>query len=291
MDLVYVHGRAQEGRKPADILEEWNAGLRESFDTAGIPFPSFRKIRLPYYGDTLARLTHNRPATTASIAHRSLGPGESFDPFVANFIRKMAERDGLTDEDIAEILIAENVAVTERGPLEWGWVHGLANYLERKHPWLRDPVLERIVADVKAYTDRPDVSDAVHAIVRPEIGAGPSIVVSHSLGTVVAYWILAKILKKKTKVRLFVTAGSPLGLDSIKSKIVPPPRNFPDGVAKWVNFTDKHDIVALTEKLDRSTFLAKIKNFTDLDNGKDPHSIARYLADPRLARQIQIAMR
>ena len=157
---------------------------------------------------------------------------------MANFIRKMAERDGLTDEDIAEILIAENVAVTERGPLEWGWVHGLANYLERKHPWLRDPVLERIVADVKAYTDRPDVSDAVHAIVRPEIGAGPSIVVSHSLGTVVAYWILAKILKKKTKVRLFVTAGSPLGLDSIKSKIVPPPRNFPDGVAKWVNFTD-----------------------------------------------------
>ena len=76
MDLVYVHGRAQEGRKPADILEEWNAGLREvPFDTAGIPFPSFRKIRLPYYGDTLARLTHNRPATTASICASESGDG------------------------------------------------------------------------------------------------------------------------------------------------------------------------------------------------------------------------
>jgi hypothetical protein len=291
MDLILVHGRAQEGRDPAEILEEWTAGLRESFESAKVAFPKFRKVRLPYYGDALAKLTRNRPATTAKITHRSLAPGESFDPFVAKFIMEMARRDGLSDEDIAAVVAAEDVTVAERGPLEWGWVHTVADYLERNHPWLRDGVLERIVADVKAYTDRPDVRDAVHAIVQPAFGAGPCVVIAHSLGTVVAYWILAKILKKKTKVRLLITAGSPLGLDSIKTKIVPPPRNFPDGVAKWVNFTDKRDIVALTKKLDKSTFLGKIKNFTDRDNGDDPHSIGRYLADPRVARQIQIALR
>ncbi len=202
----------------------------------------------------------------------------------------MARRDGLTDQQIEEILDADNLTVAERGPLEWGWVHSLAGYLERKHPWLRDEVLERVVADVKAYTDRPNVRNAVHAIVEPQIGAGPSIVISHSLGTVVAYWILAKILKKNAMVPLLVTAGSPLGLNSIKTKIVPPPRNFPDGVARWMNFTDKRDIVALTETLDKSTFLANIENYTDLSNGDDPHSIAKYLSDSRVARAIQHAM-
>ena len=113
---------------------------------------------------------------------------------------EMAQRDGLSEDDIAEI-VPEDVAVAERGPLEWGWVHAVADYLERNHAWLRDGVLERIVADVKAYTDRPDVRDAVHAIVQPAFGAGPCIVIAHSLGTVVAYWILAKILRKEAKVR------------------------------------------------------------------------------------------
>jgi pimeloyl-ACP methyl ester carboxylesterase len=290
MDLVLIHGRAQEGRKTEAILKQWLEGLRESFQIAGLAFPSFGEIRLPYYGDKLAELTYNQPATTASIAHKGLQPGESFDPFVAEFVKQMARRDGLTEQQVMDVLTAEGLTVVQKGPKEWAWVHALARHLEAKHPWLRDRVLEHIVADVEAYVERPDVRDAVHTIVQPAIGSGPCVVIAHSLGTVVAYWILAKNLRERTSVPLLITAGSPLGLTSIKTAIVPPPRNFPDGVGKWVNFTDKRDIVALSETLDAQTFLDNIDNITDLHNGDDPHSITRYLADPRVAKSIHSAL-
>lgn len=290
MDLVLIHGRAQEGKKTEAIVEQWLGGLKESFQTAGLAFPSFGDIRLPYYGDMLAELTYDRPATTANVAHRGLEPDEAFDPFVAEFVKQMARRDGLSEQEVVDVLVAEGLTTAERGPKEWAWVHMLARHLEARHPWLRDRVLQRIVADVKAYIDRPDVRDAVHGIVEPAIGNQPCIVIAHSLGTVVAYWVLAKLLRDTACVPLFITAGSPLGLQSIKTGIVPPPRNFPEGVEKWINLTDKRDIVALTETLDEQTFLANIENITDLHNGDDPHSIARYLADARVAKAIHSAM-
>jgi hypothetical protein len=289
MDLILIHGRAQEGRSSAEIRDQWLPGLRESFTRAQLPFPAFREVRVPFYGDTLAQLTAMRPATTASVVKRGLDAGESFDPFVADFVEQMAKRDGLSEAEITALLSADGVAV-ERGPTDWAWVHRLAGFLERRHPWLRDRVLQRVVADVKAYVDRPDVQKAVHAIVQPTIETEPCIVVSHSLGTVVAYWVLAKLLKAPPQVLLFITAGSPLGLNAVKEKIVPPPRNFPEGVQRWINLTDKRDIVALTETLNGPTFLPNIEDLTDLNNGEDAHSIERYLSDPRVARAMHAVL-
>jgi hypothetical protein len=289
MDLVLIHGRAQGGRSLGDIKNQWMPGLKKGFQNAGLPEPAFSDVRIPFYGDKLDELTTGS-ATSASIAHRGLEQGESFDPFVAEFVLQMARREGLTDEQLDQIYNEAGLDVSERGPLEWGWVHAIASYLDRKNPWLTNKVLDRVVADVKAYVDRPDVRAAVNAIVRPTIGAGPSIVISHSLGTVVAYWILAKELKNTANVPLFLTIGSPLGLHAIKSKIVPPPRNFPAGVKSWVNVTDPQDIVALTEKLNADTFLPNIDNISDVENGDEPHAIERYLADPRVAKKIYGAL-
>lgn len=289
MDLVLIHGRAQGGRSTDEIRNQWIPGLEKGFAKAGLPFPKFGDIRIPFYGDKLDQLTAGR-ATSASVTHRGLEQGESFDPFVADFVLQMARREGLTDEEMEQIYNEAGLDVSERGPLEWGWVHAIASYLDRRHSWLTNRVLDRVVADVKAYVDRPDVRQAVHEIVRPAIGAGPTIVISHSLGTVVAYWILAKELKATTNVPLFLTFGSPLGLHAIKSKIVPPPRNFPPGVKTWVNATDPRDIVALTEKLNADTFLPKIENISDISNGDEPHAIERYLADPRIAQKIHAAL-
>lgn len=289
MDLVLIHGRAQGGRSSDEILEQWLPGLKNGFSNAGLAEPTFGEIHVPFYGDELDELTAGR-ATSASVTHRGLEQGESFDPFVADFVIQMARREGLSDDELQRIYDEAGLQVTERGPLDWGWVHAIASYLDRRNPWLTNQVLDRVVADVKAYVDRPDVRAAVHAIVKPAIDRKPTIVISHSLGTVVAYWILAKELKDAAKVPLFLTVGSPLGLHAIKSKIVPPPRNFPAGVQSWVNLTDPQDIVALTEKLNADTFLPKIENISDIENGDEPHAIERYLSDPRVARKIHAAM-
>lgn len=290
MDLVFIHGRAQQGRSSGELRDQWLPGLRASFQTAGIPFPDFDNIHIPFYGDKLDELTAARPATTASITRRSLRDDEQFDPFVADFVLQMARRAGMGDEEIQQALDEENVTVVERGPLEWGWVQGLASFLDRRTPWLTNQVLDRVVADVKAYVNRPDVRRAIHEIIRPMIGNKPAIVISHSLGTVVAYWLLAKEPVASQNVPLFFTVGSPLGLRAIKDKI-PNPRNFPAGVNHWINMTDKRDIVALTERLNGpQNFLPGIEDWDDISNGDEPHAIERYLQDPRVARNISAIM-
>lgn len=288
MDLVLIHGRAQEGRSSEEIRKQWIRGLEIGFENADLEKPEFSQVRTPFYGDELDELTASLPKV--SVVRRGDSPPDTVDHLVSAIVQRMAARLGLTEAEIQEIVASKQKAAVERGPLDWNWVHAIAAYLDRNTPWLAGNVLDRFVADVQAYLHRPDVRKAVHEIVSPAIGAEPSIVISHSLGTVVAYWILAKELQDNASVKLFLTVGSPLGINAIKTKIVPPPRNFPEGVEKWVNITDPQDIVALTEKLNEKTFLPNIKNISDIENGDQPHAIERYLADPRVAHELDSAM-
>jgi pimeloyl-ACP methyl ester carboxylesterase len=149
----------------------------------------------------------------------------------------------------------------------------------------------RFTADVRAYLDRPHIRKAVHDIVAPAITAGPCVVVAHSLGTIVAYRLLVELIAAPS-VKLLITAGSPLGIATIKDKL--PPRGqvlrFPPGVEHWLNVADQRDYVALEASLDRKTFLDGVENILDIDNGDEPHSIERYLADITVARRIARAL-
>jgi hypothetical protein len=71
---------------------------------------------------------------------------------------------------------------------------------------------------------------------------------------------------------------------------MPTPLRFPPGVDHWLNVTDQRDFVALEAALDRKTFLDGIENILDVDNGDDPHSIERYLADTTVARRLARAL-
>ncbi|ATX79782.1 hypothetical protein Ga0123461_1366 [Mariprofundus aestuarium] len=74
-------------------------------------------------------------------------------------------------------------------------------------------------------------------------------VVSHSMGTIVAYDVLRAIGKKhpQLKVARFVTIGSPLGLPHVKYKIAKENDavRTPSVVQQWSNFADRRDPVAL----------------------------------------------
>src|SRR5262245_9778339 len=164
-------------------------------------------------------------------------------------IYQMAVRDGI---DPQEVYDQEGLTVVERGPERWEWVQALARRLESRHAWLARWTIGKITRDVKAYIDYPHIQDAIHDIVEPAIGEGPCVIVSHSLGTVVAYWVLATRLPN-ADVRLLLTAGSPLGLGTIKDRL-PHPLGIPAGVRKWLNVTDDRDIVALYARLDSGTF-------------------------------------
>ncbi|WP_154140328.1 hypothetical protein [Photobacterium damselae] len=76
--------------------------------------------------------------------------------------------------------------------------------------------------------------------------------ISHSLGTVIAYNVLQKLAAQRTTqdiiIDKWITLGSPLGLASVKAQLE---RNLqgslavPDNVSAWHNYSDKRDIVCI----------------------------------------------
>ncbi len=78
----------------------------------------------------------------------------------------------------------------------------------------------------------------------------PFVLVSHSQGTVAAFEVLSE-LTARPNACLFVTLGSPLGLQEVEDQLED--RKFklevPKGVDDWQNFSDPLDPVALDHTL------------------------------------------
>ena len=285
MKIVLIHGRAQGGRSSQQILEQWVPGLKAGMHAAGLMLDPSIPIVAPFYGDVLDSMSEQAIRFRPEVVTRGTPPSGDVDEVTAAMIEQMAIRAGL---DIDQVLDEENVSVVERGPERWGWVQALARRLEAKYPWLARTVIGKVTSDVKSYIDFPHIQDAVHAIVVPALEDGPTVIVSHSLGTVIAYWSLVEQVSN-ADVPLLITAGSPLGLNTIKKRL-PQPLRIPHGVQRWLNVTDQEDIVALHPRLDQDTFIPGIENVDDVENGEDPHAIERYLSDPRVARAIHAAL-
>jgi hypothetical protein len=281
MNLVFIHGRGQGQRTERELLDSWTEGLRQGLRRIGVQADDGFQTLLPFYGAELDRLTAALAQATVAVVERGEpAPGDA-DPFTAAIVERLAARAGV---DTQQVIVDSQGRVVERGPENWEWVQAVARAAILRAPWLADFSIGRFTADVRAYLDRPHIKKAVHDIIAPAIAAGPCVVVSHSLGTVVAYRLLVELAAPPT-VPLFITAGSPLGIDVIKRKL-PSPLRFPRGVEKWLNVSDERDFVALSSRLDRDTFIEGIENVSDVDNGDDPHNISRYLADSTVARRI-----
>ena len=82
-------------------------------------------------------------------------------------------------------------------------------------------------------------------------GGGPFIVIAHSQGSMIAYDVLRALKREEADVRLFVTIGSPLGMDEVQDvlKEIGGPLRVPECVARWVNVAERLDPVALDPEL------------------------------------------
>ncbi len=274
MRIVYIHGRAQKGKSALEIKTVWDAGLIQGYRHAGAAEPfDPTTSEAPFYGDALDVAMSSR----AETLERG-DPAGQVDPLTLAIVRRMAERGGIDPGTALE------TDVLERGPERWEWVQALARVIDRRIPGVTREVIGRFTADVSAYLNRLDVRKVVHDIVRPHLTQGPCVVVGHSLGSVVGYSVLAE-LGDQVDVPLYVTVGSPLGLEEIQIGLEDHhPLVFPAGVKSWRNATDEKDVVALYSALTPSNFIAGIENHTKVKNsGVDPHDITGYLVDPKVA--------
>jgi len=106
----------------------------------------------------------------------------------------------------------------------------------------------------------------------------PVIVVSHSLGTIIAYDVLREPAFAHRAIPLFVTAGSPLGTVEVQD-LVRRPLEVPAGVRAWRNVADARDVVALDRTI-RPEYRPddKCTDFQVVNDSDNHHGIRQYLS-------------
>ena len=127
----------------------------------------------------------------------------------------------------------------------------------------------------------------------------PHIVVSHSMGTVIAYDCL-KRLPDCVPVDGLITLGSPLGLDEVQDKLQPE-WNRSDGfpqtkvAGRWVNLFDRLDPVCGFDPKLANDFRrggsAAVEDTAVQNDGAWRHSITKYLRQPEFNRTLRELLR
>lgn len=283
-----VHGRGQGGRRADELERIWLETLYEGFHAAGRSWPANVKVDFPFYGDTLDELCAqaNLPTPEGVLAK---GPGQNraFEAFMQSALDEMKENGSITD---AEVRAAMDPGLSqEKGIQNWGWVQAIARAIDRRLTPASSFTIQSFLQDVFLYVTRGAVTRRIDAIVEAKLTNEPTVVIGHSLGSVVAYNVVRR-RRRDIDLRRFITIGSPLGLRAISSKLGPVEN--PAGQVGWYNAYDERDIVALNP-LDDEYFPVdpKIVNNNRIDNSTDNrHGIIGYLCDGEIAGQVADAL-
>ncbi|MFD5093316.1 serine peptidase [Amycolatopsis thailandensis] len=275
MNIVAVHGigNYRPGWEPddaaRDLATEWHHCLSAGYTAAGLDNASLYAVNVAYYADLLAE-----PEAQGSV-EELLG---TLSPAEASLLRAWLIEVGVPEPQEAQGLLLAPL----RQALDW--------LVQKRRVSIG--VLTRIgvglVREVHSYLTKPARRRAACEVVATAIEQHrPSVVLAHSLGSIVAYEALHA--HPELRVDRFVTLGSPLGLPGgIFDALLPEPEGGmgakPACVAKWINVADPSDLVALPIRLgdrfpvDRhATFSIGPFNF---------HKMGRYLEHPRTATLI-----
>lgn len=287
--LVFVHGRAQEHKDATALKGEWVSAFRTGLAKTGLTLPlAETDIKFPYYGQTLYDLVSDSE-TVANVVVRGGGANDAEQRFQQAVLQEVQREMNITDEQVEEALASD---VRERGPQNWEWVQGILKAVDQHVPGASGASIALATRDVYQYLKNPGIRDTIELGVRQAMQPGlPTVLVSHSLGTVVAYNLLRREGEAQGwQVPLFVTLGSPLAVKAIKAALAPV--EHPSCVGHWFNAMDERDVVALYP-LTQDLFGVDpaVENKTDVDNHTpNRHGIAGYLNDAEVARRIHAAL-
>lgn len=283
MRLIFVHGMRQEKQDANALREAWEEALRAAWQKLGLAIPAY-DVEMPFYGKVLGDLV-DALRQKGNILARG-GDASAMSPVEDALIKEYAAKLGISDNEVRAEIGKEIVA---RGAANWEWVQGIARALVQKFPIAGELALDFVV-QVDAYLTRPHITAAVNNIVRPAFEKGPTVIISHSLGTIVSYALL-KNPQSTANARLFMTLGSPLGISTVRSRLGSKNLSVPKDVGRWVNGTDERDYVALYAELSAVPSPPAIENITGIHNRtSDAHHILDYLAQEPVAIAIHAGL-
>lgn len=292
MKLVFLHGRSQEDKDPLVLRQRWVAALNQGLAKAGLELPiDERDIVFPYYGDALRDITSEEPSSLATVRL----PLREYEDFTCSVLQECLDEIGITQEVIAaESKPEETFSDRFSTSLSNEWLHRGLSLLDRYVPQASARSIEATAADVTQYLKNPEVQGYIENGVAQafrDCGTEETVVVGHSMGSIIAYRALREGGVIECPVRALITIGSPLGMRVIREALSP--IGHPPNVDYWLNAYDERDIIALNP-LNEKHFPVKpkIKNYGGVENQSDNHhKIRGYLSDRVVATSIAKALR
>ena len=156
--------------------------------------------------------------------------------------------------------------------------------------WMREWITRRLVRaflrDVNDFFYEEERHTRMCESVRERlrVGGGPFVVIGHSQGSMIAYQVLSELDPAEFQVELFVTIGSPLGIEEVQDQLKrltgQDTLAIPRCVKRWLNFADPLDPVALDSSL-RGEYRGSAELVDTVvsnpDGPRDPHSGSGYL--------------
>lgn len=295
-NIVFVHGIAQEGKDPDVLKNEWIDFLNRGLASNDPPLPPVdpATVRFPYFGDTLKQLADGVQLSEVSdIALRGgLEASDDAMQFLFDIFEEIRKSQGMSDESISD---ATGGGVSQLGPENWRWIRAILQRLD-ENPRLSAATIALTFYCVFQYVTNGTVRARIDRGVAEAFSSNrPTVVVGHSLGSVIAYTLL---LREGTQcgwnVPLFITLGSPLAINAIRERapgIANVTNNcIPECVDSWLNGLDPVDVVALrpltSEYFRLSPASGSIENIEMQNWTRNHHSIGGYLTDPRVAKRI-----
>lgn len=264
--LTFIHGISN---KPAaeELHRIWRGALLRAatpldLDAEGVT------SEMVYWADVLYAEPMQEDELESAAEHLEMADNDAEivempkagDPSEKAWIEAMSDRMGVDPEtgealedDEANLEADGASAGTVASDLEWIPLPG----------FVKDRFMKRFLRDVHHYlfnsefSPRPGetflVQDEIRnrfvaAVNRGAAKSGPHIVVSHSMGTVIAYDCLKRVADC-SGVDALITLGSPLGIDEVQAKLKPEwscKDGFPSNkvAGEWLNVFDPMDVVS-----------------------------------------------
>ncbi|MDX0319488.1 hypothetical protein GOC38_17905 [Sinorhizobium meliloti] len=238
--------------------------------------------------------TDDLEALKSDVDHigQTITVDEAADP---EWLARLAGRLLLQDQAMPGDSLKSTPGVEERFPLPWALKQRfLAAFLRDVHHYLFDV----------SWTPRPGEIYRVQQEIRrrflEKIAAGaergrPHVVVSHSMGTVIAYDCLMRV-PNCPAVDALVTLGSPLGIDEVQDKLTPEwtrSDGFPTQKIEgdWVNIFDRLDVVAALDPELANDFrrggLDVIRDIHEPNDGLWRHNLRKYFEGQRFRTELR----
>lgn len=221
-----------------------------------------------------------------------------------SWVERLIDSDGVAAEDIKEAR---------------HWSKSLTKFMyamgDRAHwliKYLPDRRVKAMIGDTLRYFENIEgIAGRIRDIVKIEIRracdhSGSVCLIGHSMGSVIAYeslWEQTHEDPQKSRIDLFLTLGSPLGMNYVQNKLLglrDGTQRYPAGIGKWVNVSAVGDIVSVDECVgdDFATMMERglVDGIEDIhrevytafrnDQGLNPHRSYGYLVHSKVGESI-----